>query len=134
MSWNVNGLSDSKILLNNTLDYLLGFDVVCLTETWRTGWDDRNLPGFSTAFIPANEEGRAGEGILVAVKRNCQYHVTDWGSDESSLWVKIDGKGLCTPVVLGCCYLPPYGSPQLRMMDIGSRFEELSTKVTASKF
>lgn len=112
--------------------YIHQLDIVCLTETRCTTWDDNNLPGYSTAFIPASEQGRAGEGITVAVKTNSSYHVADWASSEGCLWVKIIGRALTTPLLLGCCYIPPLGSSQLRAVDIEARFARLTTDVSAA--
>jgi exonuclease III len=132
ISWNVNGLSDSKVYLHDLYKKLTGFDVILLTETRLDVWDDHALPGHWVAFIPARQPGQAGEGFVVAVRRSTQYVVTDWGSSDTTLWVRIqflDGSRL----VVGACYIPPpQGSPQLHHNDLNARMVKLSSDVLAA--
>lgn len=102
-----------------------------LTETRSTSWVDRALPGYSVAHIPASLDGKAGEGILVAVKRCHSYVVQDWGSNATCLWVKLAFAG-SPPLIVGSCYMPPAGSPQLRETPVGERFHELTVDIAAA--
>ena len=81
MSWNVNGLSAGRLFLHDTAVYLDRFDIVLLTEARCCTWDPRLLPNHSVTFTAASRDGRAGEGVAVAVRKNAAYHVQDWGSD-----------------------------------------------------
>ena len=108
------------------------FDVILLTETRSAMWDDSVLPDHSVAFIPASRDGQAGEGILVATRRNRLYQVLDWASDDSTLCVKLNVQGSCKPIILGCCYIPPSGSPQLHSFDLTARLTSMTAMVAAA--
>ena len=129
----MNGLSDSKVCLHDTAKYLAAFDIVLLTETRAAHIEDGLLPQHSIAFIPADKDGRAGEGILVAVKRNAAYHVLDYGSDDSSLWVKVSFHDQRKPLILGCCYVPPAGSRSLQHRCLDQRMADITARYTAAQ-
>ena len=93
------------------------FDVILLTKIRSATWDDSILPDHSVALLPASRDGQAGEGILIATRRNILYQVLDWASDDCTLWVKLIFQGNCRPLIIGCCYIPPAGSPQLHSLD-----------------
>jgi hypothetical protein len=97
ISKNINGLGESKVLLHDTYCFLSEYDIILLTETRSISWVDRALPGYSVAHIPASLDGKAGEGILVAVKRCHSYVVQDWGSNATCLWVKLAFAGSPPP-------------------------------------
>ena len=56
-----------KVSLWDTAAYLDQFDIVLLSEARCLTWDDSLLPNHSLTFTAASEEGKAGEGIVVAV-------------------------------------------------------------------
>lgn len=114
------------------MQYLQKFDVILLTETRSAIWDDNVLPNHSVAFVPAGREGQAGEGLLVAVRRNIVYHVQDWGSDDCTLWVKVKFQTSPRPLLIGCIYIPPSGSPQLRVSDLSGRMTSLNAMCAAA--
>ena len=126
-------MSDSKVYLHDTAKYLAAFDVVLLTETRAAHIEDGFLPQHSIAFIPASKDGRAGEGILVAVKKNAAYHVLDYGSDDSSLWVKVSFHDQRKPLILGCCYVPPAGSRSLQHRCLDQRMADITARYTAAQ-
>ena len=129
----MNGLSDGKVYLHGTAQYLAAFDIVLLTETRAAHIEDGFLPQHSIAFIPASKDGRAGEGILVAVKKNAAYHVLDYGSDDSSLWVKVSFHDQRKPLILGCCYIPPAGSHSLQYKCLHQRMADIVARYTAAQ-
>jgi len=130
--WNVNGISDSKNELHGILDYLNTFDIVMLVETRLESIDREFLVDFSIAHIPASKSGKAGQGILLGVKKARHYHVLDWTSDDTSLWVKvIFGQG-ARPLFVGCTYIPPSGSPLLTGISAEQRFENLQLQILAA--
>ena len=129
--WNINGLTDSKAYLHDIYQQLSRFDIVLLTETRVDGLDSRALTGFSVALVPSSQPGQAGEGLLVAVKRSLHYTVMDWGSNNTSLWVKVQFQ-TGPPLVVGVCYFPPQGSPQLREIDLDTRMTSLSSDFLAA--
>jgi hypothetical protein len=108
------------------------FDIFLLTEARCSVWDDSLLPDHSIALVPADEAGKAGEGIVVAVRRNPGYHVQDWASNDTALWVRIVFAGGLKPLLIASCYVPPAGSPQLQTTDIPTRFAALHAQVVAA--
>jgi len=105
---------------------------VLLCETRAEYIADSLLPDHSLAFCPASSQGLAGEGLALAVRKSAQYHVQDWSSDETSLWVKIRFKSRSKPLLVGCCYIPPSGSPNLRQHDLAHRMSKLTTNVASA--
>ncbi len=75
MVWNVNGISDSKNNLHDIIEYLNTFAIVMLVETRLESVDKDFLVGYSIAHIPATKSGKAGQGILLGVKKSRHYHV-----------------------------------------------------------
>ena len=133
VAWNVNGLGVSTLLLWDTATYLNQFDVVLMSEVRLACWDDALLPNHSVAFIPASSDGRAGEGIVVAVQKSCHYQVLDASSEtHTGLWVKLQFRGSATPLLLASVYIPPAGSAQLRAIDPSQRFDNLATQALAA--
>lgn len=130
----MNGLHAGKISLWDTAQYLDQFDVVLLSEARCSTWDDTLLPNHAVTFTAASEEGRAGEGIVIAVRKHRDYHAQDWASDtDSALWVKVQFEGSCTPLLIGSSYIPPAGSRQLQSLDLTSRFTALGAQVLAAR-
>ena len=85
-------------------------------------------------FTAASEEGKAGEGIVVAVRKHRDYHAQNWVSDtDSALWVKVQFEGDSTPLLIGSSYVPPAGSRQLQTVDLTSRFTGLCAEVVAAR-
>ena len=86
-----------------------------LTETQRISVPEQLFSGYSLATIPASEDSRPGEGLLLAVRRSSRYVVTDHTSDSSTLWVRLQLAGSSQPpLLLGASYIPPATSRQLR--------------------
>ena len=101
------------------------FDVVILSEARCAVWDDGLLPDHSVGLIPATEDCKAGEGIVLAVRRHHSYSVQDWASDDTFLWVKLVFKASSRSLLLASCYVPPAGSPQLHATDLPARMAAL---------
>ena len=107
---------------------MLQTEVRCLT------WDDSLLPQHSVTFTAASEEGKEGEGIVVAARKHLNYHAQDKVSDtDSALWVKVQFEGGSTPLVIGSSYVPPAGSRQLQTVDLTCRFTGLCAEVVAAR-
>ena len=123
-----------KVSLWDTAAYLDQFDIVLLSEARCLTWDDSLLPNHSVTFTAASEEGKAGEGIVIAVRKHRDYHAQDWASDtNTALWVKVQFVGCPTPLLIASCYVPPAGSGQLRTLDVITRFTSLSAQVVAAR-
>jgi len=78
-------------------------------------------------------QGRAGQGLLVAVRRQAAYHSQRWAAADGTLWVKVSpvAPGVA-PVFVAACYIPPAGSPQLRRSSQEEHFARLAGRVTAA--
>ena len=65
-----------------------------LSETRALSVPEGFLPDHSVVLVPASREGRAGEGLLLGVRKSCQVRVQDWAADATSLWVGLLCMGL----------------------------------------
>ena len=126
-------MQTSKLELWDTVQYFQSFDVILLSETLAVHFPDDLLPQFSIAYSPASQEGRGGEGLLVAVKKHHAFHVLDYGSDDSSLWVRLCFHSGRRPIIFGVVYVPPAGSTNLHSVDLDDRFTKLSTRLAAAR-
>ena len=114
------------------MQYLRQFDVLLLSETRAEYVADCVLPDHSIAFCPASQQGLAGEGIAIAIRKSDAHHVQDWSSDDTSLWVKICFQSRSRPLLVGVCYVPPAGSPNLRQQNLQDRMSKLTANVAAA--
>ena len=130
--WNVRGLSNSKVELHDLADYFSSFDLVLLTETAVESVPGGLFDGFSVAAIPAERTGRAGQGLLLAVRNDSRYHVEDHTSDSTALWVRLCPTASQAPILVGVCYLPPAGSPQLQHHSFPHRLDSLASTLLAT--
>ena len=73
---NINNIPPSKLALWDTLEYLQSFDVIMLCETCCVSISSYSLPGYNLHFKPASKEGKAGQGILVAIKDMHHCNIT----------------------------------------------------------
>ena len=132
MVWNINGLSDSKTTLHDYVKFFMAYDIILLCETRATFIASTLFPGYSVAFQPSDTPGKAGQGLLIAVKRSSHYSVQDWSSDHTSLWVRLlFAKAFAPPLHVGCAYIPPAGSPQLSICSLEERFTALQHTIAA---
>lgn len=115
------------------MQYLRSFDIILLTETRADSVADHMFPDHSIAFSPASQAGQAGEGMMIAARKSHAYHLQDWTSDDTSLWVKIIFPSGAAPLIIGTCYMPPQGSHNLRVEDVPSRFGKLATHFLAAQ-
>ena len=92
---------------------------------------DHMFPGYSVAEVPAARRGAAGQGLLLAVKYSPVYVVQDHTSDHSTLSVRLHPTSGAQPLVLGVCYLPPAGSPQLSQISLSDCLDGLKAAALA---
>ena len=115
------------------MQYLRSFDIILLTETRVDNVADNIFPDHSIAFSPARQAGQAGEGMTIAVRKFHAYHLQDWTSDDTSLWVKLIFPSGAAPLIVGTCYMPPQASQNLRVEDAPSRFGKLAAHFLAAQ-
>ena len=130
----MNGCADLfSADLDDRLPYWESADILLLTET-RTVMDlDTLLPDFHVFAKPASTEGKAGEGILVAVRRSAAYSVQLWATDDSSIWVQIrDVARAHAPLFVAAVYLPPQGSRGLQRLSLEERLASLATSAASA--
>ncbi|KAJ8672253.1 hypothetical protein QAD02_003512 [Eretmocerus hayati] len=85
ITWNIAGL---KTLTNKQWDYLKGFEIICITETWIEGkdrnWVNRKLKEHDCTVVEASREkrkGRASGGIMVATKKSLRAETEAIGQE-----------------------------------------------------
>ena len=115
------------------MQYLRSFDIILLTKTRVDSVADHMFPDHSIAFSPSRQAGQAGEGMSIAVRKSHAYHLRDWTSDNTSLWVKLIFPSGAAPLIIGTCYMPPQGSHNSRVEDAPSRFGKLAAHFLAAQ-
>ena len=133
LTWNINGLSDQKLLLHDTVEYLSAFDVVVLVETHQEFAPADLLRDYLHFGTTAPEAGLRGYGISIFVRDSIASGVSLWVIDANLdvVWLQFPGAvfGVSSPVFLATCYVPPQGSGRLRSRDVAERFDSLAGHV-----
>ena len=132
--WNVHGLPEVRSAQFETWQYINKFDIVMLTETQSPALFGRQLRGYSVFTIPATSLGRAGEGVLLAVRQQLPFSISRWQTDQanSTIWLTLKpSQSQQRPLVLGVCYIPPdsHHSVQLSQRSAQVRFESLAAHI-----
>ena len=125
MCWNINGLSIAKLMSRGLLEYLQSFDIIMLSETRRHVLDKDLWTQFKVFFHPASNLGRAGEGILLAIRYRPEYHIVPYSTKRGSLWAKVQFRGGGPPLIIGTTYIPPSGSPLLSSLSLNKRMNDI---------
>ena len=115
--------------MHDTINYLEKFDIILLSETRCSVLPNHFLSQYSIDYAPSSSNGKAGEGLLVAVKKCLTVHIHDFEFDDSCIWVKLTWPHVQTSLVVGCCYIPPVGSLQLQTNSARARFSQLETQL-----
>ncbi|DBA96046.1 TPA: hypothetical protein ACH3X1_001546 [Trebouxia sp. C0004] len=105
-----------------------------LTEIQSPALFGRQLSGYSVFTIPATSLGRAGEGVLLAVRQQLPFSISQWQTDQanSTIWLTLrPSHSQQRPLVLGVCYIPPdsHHSVQLSQRSAQVRFESLAARI-----
>ena len=126
-------MSDQKLLLYDTVEYLQKFDIVMLVETHQEFAPANLLYDYTHYGITAPEAGLRGYGISVFVRNSVSSGVSLWVADSNldAVWLRFPGVtfGISSPVFLAACYVPPQGSVRLQFRDIAQRFDSLAGQV-----
>ena len=107
------------------LEYLQSFDIIMLSETRRHVLDKDLWTQFKVFFHPASNLGRAGEGILLAIRYRPEYHIVPYSTKRGSLWAKVQFRGGGPPLIIGTTYIPPSGSPLLSSLSLNKRMNDI---------
>ena len=105
-----------------------------LTETQSPALFGRQLSGYTVFTIPATSLGRAGEGVLLAVRQQLPFSVSHWQTDQANrtIWLTLKpAQSRQHPLTVGVCYIPPesHRSAQLSRRSAQVRFESLAAHI-----
>ena len=105
-----------------------------LTETQSPALFSWQLSGYSVFTIPATSLGRAGEGVLLAVRQQLPFSISHWQTDQANntIWLTLKpSQSQQRPLVLGVSYIPPdsHHSVQLSHRSAQVRFESLAARI-----
>ncbi len=116
VSWNIHGLSTLKSN-PEVKNYINGFDVITLTETWTKGNSDicDFLPDYTCFCVHGkrrSKHGRQPGGIAVFIKTSLLcviqlLHKTDYGI---FLRLSKGASDLLCDIIIACLYIPNEGS------------------------
>ncbi len=105
-----------------------------LTETQSPALFGRQLSGYAVFTIPATSLGRAGEGVLLAVRQQLPFSVSHWQTDQANntIWLTLKpAQSRQQLLTVGVCYIPPesHHSAQLSRRSAQVRFESLAAHI-----
>ena len=108
-----------------------------LTETQTPALLCRQLQGYTVHSIPASSVGKAGEGILLAVKQRLPFSISHSQLDQPNgvIWLTLKSLQLQQPrLTIGVCYIPPASvrSAQLQRSSAQARFSALAAHMSAA--
>ena len=133
LSWNINGLSESKLDCFDTHQYLKRHPIIALTET-RTSSPEILLENFTSFVKPATTSGCPREGIAMLLNNDLPFTAQIWtqACSPDTLWLKFDvgSLDLNMPVFVGVCYMPPSTSPRYQQTSLPDRLTALSSDVS----
>ena len=118
MCWNIEGFV-TKVSEPGFLEYLHGFDVCCLTETFTAAnFDFRNVQEDYTVLhspgVKLSKQGRLSGGVVMLLKKPLSRWITDLNTGcDFVLAVRVHG-GEFKDTILVCAYIPPVDSPYYR--------------------
>ena len=72
--------------------------------------------------LAADQDGKAGQGILIAIRKSLAHYATLWAASDSAVWVKINRRSRGQlPLYIAAVYIPPGGSVQLTSTTLQQR-------------
>jgi exonuclease III len=115
--WNVEGLTSEKLDHRLLGDYVKGFDMLLITESWGIKGLPINIPNYKVLPYPRQrldpKAKRASGGIAIYIKENLVNHIKPLSNYFDNLvWLSIsaDLAGTEKPIALATVYFPPEGS------------------------
>ncbi len=105
-----------------------------LTETQSPALFSRQLSGYTVFTIPATSLGKAGEGVLLAVRQQLPFSISHSQADHASstIWLTLKpSQSQQPPLILAVCYIPPdsHHSAQPGRRSAQVRFESLAAQI-----
>jgi hypothetical protein len=82
--------------------------------------------------MPAKHAGRAGQGLLVAVRRSLCLSVAQWPTNPASgaLWVRIRHPHETNCYFIAAAYVPPSTSDQFALLSLDERLKMLHRQIS----
>ena len=137
MALNVNGSLELKLGMNDFVDFLNMYDVVCLSETWANESNDLDIVGFRKPFCKFRKRKRFGRrdsgGLCVYFRKNLVAGVEEINWDyEDGLLFKLKGLffGWKEDVYLFCIYMRSNQSTRENVNEGPNCYDELLDKLS----
>lgn len=129
--WNIKGLSTFNSFCLDDLEYILSYQILCLSETWAlekpsipTILSEHYNMAYSVA-IRDKQRGRGSGGLLTLVKKNIQFEQLD----VSNLWIFTKIKfSQSETLTLGNVYINPKYSMTHALESLKLLLAELNTQ------
>ena len=81
---------------------------------------------------PYQQSGLDEQDRACSWRNDSRYHLEDHTSDSTALWVRLCPTAFQAPILVGVCYLPPAGSPQLQHHSFPHRLDSLASTLLAT--
>lgn len=138
MSWNVEGLSNEKKNNKDFSDFITGFDLICLYETWTSKNSKIDLIGYSKPIhsyrrFQNKRAKRASGGLLIYIKDSIRKGVKLVKNDiDTIIWVKLEKEFFQTKSdrFIAAVYIPPENSAVNNVYNIDF-FRKLEVEISA---
>ena len=112
MSWNINGLTNSKLEDTDLITYLCKFDIILLYETWTNGSSDIAIDGYKSYNLFRKFQNRrayrCSGGIAVYIKEGISNGIQIVRNHfDTIIWLKFDKDFFRTEkdIFLSCVYI-----------------------------
>ena len=95
MSWNINGLTNSKLEDTDLITYLCKFDIILLYETWTNGNSDIAINGYKSynlfRKLQNRRANRCSGGIAIYIKEGISNGIQIVRNHfDTIIWLKFD--------------------------------------------
>ena len=64
-TWNIEGLNSDKINDSQFLNIVSGFSILCLVETWSSGDNHLNIPGYVLLCSSCRKKNMQGLDVIL---------------------------------------------------------------------